>query len=90
MTLLLANWMNNDPNVFTPTKLESLSNSYSATQSIPDLHVFFTNYINHIFDMTTSSKKASFTVTNERTGESEEFSNNQFTNAIHEFSFRQI
>lgn len=48
---MVANWMNNDPNVFTPTKLESLSNSYSATQSIPDLHVFFTNYINHIFDM---------------------------------------
>lgn len=57
---------------------------------LKDLKVGDILKINHIFDMTTSSKKASFTVTNERTGESEEFSNNQFTNAIHEFSFRQI
>lgn len=38
----------------------------------------------------TFSHKAKFTVTNERTGENAEFTNNQFTNAIHEFSFRQI
>lgn len=57
---------------------------------LKDLKVGDILKINHIFDITTSSRKASFTVTNERTGESEEFTNNQFTNAIHEFSFRQI
>jgi hypothetical protein len=62
----------------------------TKTRLLKDLKVGDILKINHIFDMTTSSKKASFTVTNERTGESEEFSNNQFTNAIHEFSFRQI
>lgn len=62
----------------------------TKTRLLKDLKVGDILKIKHIFDMTTSSKKASFTVTNERTGESEEFSNNQFTNAIHEFSFRQI
>ena len=62
----------------------------TKTRLLKDLKVGDILKINHIFDMTTSSKKTSFTVTNERTGESEEFSNNQFTNAIHEFSFRQI
>lgn len=62
----------------------------TKTRLLKDLKVGDILKINHIFDITTSSKKASFTVTNERTGESEEFSNNQFTNAIHEFSFRQI
>ena len=62
----------------------------TKTRLLKDLKVGDILKINHIFDMTTSSKKASFTVTNERTGESEEFSNNQFTNAIREFSFRQI
>ena len=62
----------------------------TKTRLLKDLKVGDILKINHIFDMTTSSKKASFTVTNERTGESEEFTNNQFTNAIHEFSFRQI
>lgn len=62
----------------------------TKTRLLKDLKVGDILKINHIFDMTTSSKKASFMVTNERTGESEEFSNNQFTNAIHEFSFRQI
>ena len=62
----------------------------TKTRLLKDLKVGDILKINHIFDMTTSNKKASFTVTNERTGESEEFSNNQFTNAIHEFSFRQI
>ena len=38
---------------------------------LKDLKVGDILKINHIFDITTSSRKASFTVTNERTGESE-------------------
>jgi len=62
----------------------------TKTRLLKDLKVGDVLKIKHIFDTTTYSKKASFTVTNERTGENEEFTNNQFTNAIHEFSFRQI
>ena len=50
--------------------------------------------INKFFDSSSFGgsfgRHTKFTVTNERTGENEEFTNNQFTNAIHEFSFRQI
>lgn len=62
----------------------------TKTRLLKDTKVGDILKINKFFDMTTSSKKASFTVTNERTGENAEFTNNQFTNAIHEFSFRQI
>ena len=46
--------------------------------------------IKKVFGGSTLDKKTKFTITNERTGENAEFTNNQFANAIHEFSFRQI
>lgn len=62
----------------------------TKTRLLKDTKVGDILKINKFFDSSTFSRKASFTVTNERTGENEEFTNNQFTNAIHEFSFRQI
>ena len=66
----------------------------TKTRLLRDIKVGDILKINKFFDSSSCGrsfgKHTKFTVTNERTGESEEFSNNQFTNAIHEFSFRQI
>lgn len=65
----------------------------TKTRLLKDIKVGDILKINKFFDSSCGrsfGKHTKFTVTNERTGENEEFSNNQFTNAIHEFSFRQI
>lgn len=62
----------------------------TKTRLLKDTKVGDILKINKFFDSLSFGRHTKFTVTNERTGENEEFTNNQFTNAIHEFSFRQI
>ena len=62
----------------------------TKTRLLKDIKVGDVLKINKFFDLSSFSRHAKFKVTNERTGENAEFTNNQFTNAIHEFSFRQI
>lgn len=48
---MVANWMNNDPEVFTSEKLETLSNAYSSAQQVPNIHNILIKFLNHIVDM---------------------------------------
>lgn len=48
---MVAYWMNNDSQVFTPEKLENLSNDYSSAQKTPNLNNVLVKYWDHIIDM---------------------------------------